>query len=67
MNEMLKIYLETKGKHHTDINKFFCEIMNETKGNILNELEKEGFKDFRELNRFLIQNQLEQIKKELRI
>jgi hypothetical protein len=62
MNEMLKKYLEMKGKHHTDINEFFCEIMNETKGKILQELVNNGLKDFRELKHFLFHSQLNKIK-----
>lgn len=62
MNEMLRKYLEVKGKHHIDINLFFSEIMNETKGRILQDLVDNGLKDFRELKQFLLPNQ---IKKEV--
>ena len=64
MKEILKGYLEMKGKHHTDINLFFCEIMNETKGNILQELIDNGIEDFRQLEQFLLPNQLNLIKEE---
>jgi hypothetical protein len=64
MNELLKRYLETKGKHHTDINLFFCEIMNETKGNILQSLVDNEITDFRQLNQFLVTEQLKKIREE---
>ena len=62
MKPMLKQYLLMKGKHHTNINEFFAEIMTETKGNILQELLNEGFKNFNELNQFLLANQIKEMK-----
>ena len=66
MNKLLIEYLKMKGKHHNNINEFFCEIMNETKGNILQQLVNCGLSDFRDLSQFLFKNQLSEIVKELK-
>ena len=41
------------------------KIYLETKGNIIEDLTNNGFRDIKELEVFLIQNQLENIKKEI--
>jgi len=63
---ILKAYLEMKGKHHTKYQDLFAEIMTETKGNIVGELDKAGMKDIRELQQFTFPSQLPKIKKKMR-
>ena len=65
MNELLRRYLEMKGKHHTNLGDFFAEILTETKGKALQQLMNNGFKDIRELKQFLFPSQIKEIKKEL--
>ena len=42
--EMLINYLKMKGLHHNNVYEFFAEILNETKGNITQDLLNHKFK-----------------------
>ena len=64
-NKLIEKYLEIKGRHHTNLNEFWAELMNETNGNIPEILMKEGIKDITYLERFLLPNQLPKIRAEI--
>lgn len=58
---ILETYLKIVGMRHTTVMPFWAELMNETKGRIAGWLMENGFKELRELNPFLRQNQLVKI------
>lgn len=56
--ETLVIYLKSVGMRHTAIMPFWAELMNETGGKVAGWLVENGYKELRDLNPFLRQNQV---------
>jgi len=53
MNKLLKKYLEITGKKHTNINNFFANIMNDSKGKLIQSLIRNGITDLNQLKQYL--------------
>ena len=57
----LEQYLLLKGKAHISLMEFWAALMNETKGQIADWLEKAGYKQLKELEQYLRPNQIRTI------